>query len=69
MSVEILGRDNLSVIARDTDIDMAYRLTNCCGATGKGSEVESGVVCRACYRQVDSEFGYESFDLNELRPA
>lgn len=69
MSVEIIGRDDISVIAKDNDLTLYYRLTNCCGASGKGSEVASGVVCRACYREVLPEFGYDSFDLNALRPV
>lgn len=37
---------------------LAYPLTPCCLASGKGSSnVESGVVCRACYREVDAVFG------------
>ncbi len=34
-----------------------YALTPCCAATGKGSDVESGVVCRKCYREVDAVYG------------
>lgn len=37
---------------------LAYPLTPCCEASGKGSSnVESGVVCRACYHEVDPKFG------------
>jgi len=33
-------------------------LTPCCAASGKGSaNVESGVVCRACYAEMDPMFG------------
>jgi hypothetical protein len=34
-----------------------YPLTPCCAASGKGSESETGVVCRKCYRTVDAGFG------------
>jgi hypothetical protein len=38
--------------------NLAYPLTPCCGASGKGSSnVESGVVCRSCYQEVDPMFG------------
>lgn len=37
---------------------MAFYTTACCGASGKGSsDSESGVVCRACYHDVDSIYG------------
>lgn len=44
-------------IASDTQPPafLAYPLTPCCGASGKGGE--SGVICRACYRPVDPMFG------------
>ena len=39
-------------------MDEFYVLTACCDASGKGSaDVESGVVCRACYEEVDSLHG------------
>ena len=34
---------------------IAYYLTPCCDATGKGSD--GGTVCRSCYRYVDSLLG------------
>lgn len=34
---------------------MAYPLTPCCGASGKGGEF--GVICRSCYRPVDAMYG------------
>jgi hypothetical protein len=34
-----------------------YPLTTCCAASGKGSETETGVCCRSCYRTVDSAYG------------
>lgn len=37
------------------DDNEAVPLTECCDATGKGSEV--GIVCRSCYREVDPIFG------------
>lgn len=32
-------------------------LTPCCHAGGKGAESSTGVVCRACYHEVDSKYG------------
>lgn len=43
------------VYAVDVDLGMAYPLTDCCRASGKGSG--DGVVCRACYQSVDDRFG------------
>lgn len=44
-----------------------YPLTECCGATGKGSESPTGVVCRKCYATVDAIYGdirdYDGGDL------
>jgi len=34
-----------------------FALTPCCQASGKGSDSETGVVCRACYETVDVYFG------------
>lgn len=42
-------------VARDSG--MFYPLTSCCRATGKGAEVETGTVCRSCYREVDPTYG------------
>ncbi|QNL30192.1 hypothetical protein SEA_MARIOKART_65 [Gordonia phage Mariokart] len=40
------------------DVLGAYPLTPCCGATGKGSaDASTGVVCRACYREVGIAYG------------
>lgn len=37
---------------------MLYALTPCCHASGKGSvNCETGVVCRACYDEVDPKYG------------
>lgn len=37
---------------------MAFYTTACCGASGKGSgDSETGVVCRACYQDVDGIYG------------
>lgn len=41
--------------AIDVEMGMAYPLTDCCKAFGKGSG--DGVVCRACYAPVDDRFG------------
>lgn len=40
------------------DHGVTYALTDCCGASGKGSA--GGVVCRACYTPVAWEFGAEA---------
>jgi hypothetical protein len=52
------------VVGLDRDGDLLYSfcgayapLTPCCFADGKGSDVETGVVCRSCYRVVDFKFG------------
>jgi hypothetical protein len=34
---------------------MCYYLTECCGASGKGSG--EGIVCRSCYRPVGDQYG------------
>jgi hypothetical protein len=34
---------------------LAYPLTPCCGASGKGSE--RGIVCRSCYNEVSAMYG------------
>jgi hypothetical protein len=46
--------DNHVVVA---DAGFTYALTPCCQATGKGSDSATGVVCRACHREVDPYFG------------
>jgi len=42
-------------VAYDADLGMAYPLTPCCQASGKGADV--GVVCRNCYQPVGLLFG------------
>lgn len=38
---------------------IVYLLTECCSASGKGSSNSpTGICCRACYRPVDSRFGW-----------
>jgi hypothetical protein len=45
-------------VAYAPDVRLAYPLTDCCGASGKGSaDAASGVVCRSCYREVSPLFG------------
>lgn len=34
-----------------------WYLTPCCGASGKGASVGTGVVCRGCYTEVDPIYG------------
>jgi hypothetical protein len=43
--VVVLGRDDVGTVASDGE--MRYYLTECCGASAKGSE--DGTVCRSCY--------------------
>jgi hypothetical protein len=43
------------VFALDVDSDYTYPVTPCCDATGKGTA--RGIVCRACWDEVDSYFG------------
>lgn len=41
-----------------SDGTIVYYLTECCGASGKGSaNSATGVVCRSCYRQVPASLG------------
>lgn len=42
-------------VAEVGQVHLAYPLTACCGASGKGGE--AGVICRSCYRDVDPMFG------------
>jgi len=44
-------------ICRDDGAEYLYPLTPCCQASGKGSESSTGVVCRACYREVHIKYG------------
>lgn len=44
----------LGVAVSDGDV---YLLTPCCGASGKGGESPTGVVCRRCYEPVSGVFG------------
>jgi hypothetical protein len=37
------------------EVFLAYPLTACCGASGKGGG--NGVICRKCYRDVDPMYG------------
>ena len=39
----------------ENPVHLAYPLTPCCGASGKGGG--DGVICRSCYRDVDPMFG------------
>lgn len=42
-------------VAYDAEVGLAYPLTPCCKASGKGGE--HGVICRACYQPVDGLYG------------
>ena len=39
------------------DGDGYFPLTDCCETTGKGSDCESGVVCRGCYEEYPTAWG------------
>lgn len=72
MTVTTLGRDEISEIVLNDEIGVAYRLTNCHRATGKGADAPpSYVVCRACYQTVSPEFGeaWTGDEIEELRKA
>lgn len=44
------------------DDGMAYPITECCAASGKGTvNAASGVCCRNCYAEVDSIYGMGEF--------
>lgn len=56
MSVTTIAQDFRGRLA--VSDGMAYYLTPCCGASGKGSAGSyTGVVCRACYVDVDLDYG------------
>ena len=42
-------------VAKSGPVYLAYPLTPCCQASGKGSE--RGVVCRSCYNEVSAMYG------------
>lgn len=49
-----------SVVAEtfESGVTLIAPLTTCCGASGKGSAgSRTGVVCRACYRDVEPAYG------------
>lgn len=51
--VLVLGRDGTGVVAESHG--MRYYLTDCCGASAKGSG--DGIVCRGCYEYIDPWLG------------
>lgn len=57
--VIILGRDGVGIVAEG--YGMRYYLTDCCGASAKGSVGgENGMgatVCRSCYYEIDYALG------------
>lgn len=68
-STKLAGTYNLydyTEVQFATDGDGFYPLTDCCAASGKGSECESGVVCRNCYEEVGSDWG-SYFSLAEFQ--
>jgi hypothetical protein len=46
-----------TTIRREDGAELLYPLTPCCQASGKGAETSTGVMCRACYREVDVKYG------------
>ena len=51
--VDYLGK--LVATELSPGVSMVHYLTDCCNASAKGGE--HGVVCRACYREIDPEMG------------
>jgi hypothetical protein len=55
-SPTIIQAPGLTVaVAKSGTVWLAYPLTPCCQASGKGSE--RGVVCRSCYNEVSAIYG------------
>ncbi|WP_051030274.1 MULTISPECIES: hypothetical protein [Nocardia] len=55
---DILGLDSQGCVVIRFGTDHTMVLTPCCHASGKGSaDSISGVVCRACYRDVPIKHG------------
>lgn len=56
--IDIVGHSTmLGANVRQSD-GLVYLLTTCCQASGKGSlNSDTGVVCRACYAEVDMAYG------------
>lgn len=50
--VLVLGRDEVGLVAESEG--WWYYITECCGASAKGSD---GIVCRACYYLIDERLG------------
>lgn len=46
-----------SPIRHEDGAEWLIALTPCCHASGKGAASRTGVVCRACYREVDGKYG------------
>ena len=69
MDTVTVGNDGFSDIVRTTFPNgamMFSRVTNCCGASGKGVEYGTYVACRACRESVDPEFGMAWMSDREL---
>lgn len=59
-TIFVLGRDSVGTVAEDRSMTPAFRyyLTECCGASAKGSgNSPTGACCRACYTPIDSALG------------
>ncbi len=60
LAARVVGLDadgDLLVPLMDEMPDYLVPLTSCCNASGKGSSVSTGVVCRSCYRVVSPKYG------------
>lgn len=67
LGVQIVGRDDIGLIAESGGF--YWYLTDCCEASAKGSFVgcEPAVVCRKCYCEVDPRLGDLPTVTDELR--
>jgi hypothetical protein len=55
ITTQVVDPTSGGFIAVDTEIGLAYPLTLCCNASGKGGG--EGVICRSCYMDIDWGFG------------
>lgn len=50
-----VGRDEIGGLACTPDSTFMWYLTDCCGASAKGTE--AGICCRRCYHLIDPALG------------
>lgn len=48
------------------EMPIVYRLTECCGASAKGSSSGPYVVCRACYKRLPDVMG-DAWEVDDSR--